>query len=57
MSALQRVTTHFHVRRRPRLGATYPTRVIPGPFMMGWVVDVPRSTAAGRTTSGGGRDE
>ncbi len=68
MSLLQ---PRIHSRRRPGAAAvttntdrdtressprTIHRLVIPGPFMMGWVVDVPRGVNA-RTAHDGGRND
>jgi hypothetical protein len=46
MNALKRFTTFVQGSTSRGMSATGGPRVIPGPFMMGWVVDVPPDVAA-----------
>ena len=58
MTTFERVTTLLPGRRHPGsigAGSAQTRRVIPGPFMMGWVVDVPRGSAAGSDERGSRR--
>ena len=46
MNALKRVTSFLQHSMSRSISAAGTPRVIPGPFMMGWVVDVPPEVAA-----------